>query len=32
MHLFIDALVWKKEKDHYISYTNFLCETINTDF
>ena len=24
MHLFIYAFVWKKEKLHYISYTNFI--------
>ena len=26
MHLFIDAFVWKKEKLHYIFYTNFTFE------
>ena len=32
MHLFVDALVWKKEKLHYISHTNFIFEAINIDF
>ena len=29
MHLFIDALVWKKEMLHCISYINFTFELIN---
>ena len=32
MHLFIHALVWKKEKLHLNSYTNFISEVINIDF
>ena len=32
MHLFIYALVWKKEKLHLNSYTNFISEVINIDF
>ena len=32
MHLFIYALVWKKEKLHLNSYTNFIFEVINIDF
>ena len=32
MHLFIYALVWKKEKLHWNSYTNFMSEVISIDF
>ena len=32
MHLFIYAIVWKKEKLHYNSYTNFISEVVNIDF
>ena len=32
MHLFIDAFVWKKDKLHYISYTNFILEAISINF
>ena len=32
MHLFIYALVWKKEKFHYNFETNFISEVINIDF
>ena len=32
MQLFIDTLLWKKEKLHYIFYPNFTFEIINIDF
>ena len=32
MHLFIYTIVWKKEKLHQNSYTNFISEVINIDF
>ena len=32
MHLYIYALVRKKEKVHSNSYTNFISEVINIDF
>ena len=32
MYLFIYALLPKKEKFHYNSYTNFIPEVINIDF
>ena len=32
MRLFIYALVWKNEKLHLNSYTNFISEVINIDF
>ena len=32
MHLFIYTIVWKKEKLHQNSYTNFISEVVNIDF
>ena len=32
MDLFIDTLVWKKEKLYYVSYFNFIFEVININF
>ena len=32
MHLFIYALLWKKEKLHWNYYTSFISEIINIDF
>ena len=33
MHfILIYALVWKKEKIHYVSYNNYIFEFINIDF
>ena len=32
MHWFIYTIVWKKEKLHQNSYTNFISEVVNIDF
>ena len=32
MHLFIYTIVWKKEKLHQNSYTNFISAAVNIDF